>query len=483
MVSSSLISQIATKKSDLVSSKSSQLTEKTLDVQGLRRVKEEAFIKIAAKVQRYIDLSLVLRENHPEFEGLPPTELETNEDGELVPTRPKKTEAIDQQRQLYAAARSALIDPAYGDQIMGDLVEWHDTFVSHYVIDQNGPTVRARFYFEPGATRGDPPDPKANLRLTYALQGSATLVEALRAAAGRCGNAQQAHLYRGKADEIASLSLAIADRFYEDYADNKRPGRYFLYPWGNHEISGLVGLSHNNSQSYLIEGMAALAGLNHGRWQPRLLDLLTFIQTQRDRGSGLLREFDFAAAGTDFPVDEVSKTEFKWQVNEGHETVILGHTLAGLFAWPAKIIADDLSKWEQMPALIDAFIELVNRIAGIKTNGLPANGFELIPLGIPPFKPMMDWPEGAWQAEILWQFLLHADRAGISLNSYEVKADATTLTLDRLFARGLALHDKKLFNGVSYFAENKAPLVPGRAQAAPINHAADTLRDLASNLL
>lgn len=100
---SSLVGQIAAKKLELTpgSRRRLQDAEQILRAQGLKQVKEDAFVKIAAKVQRYIDLSLELRKKHPEFEGLPPTELATNENGELVPMG-LKTEAIDQQRQLYA---------------------------------------------------------------------------------------------------------------------------------------------------------------------------------------------------------------------------------------------------------------------------------------------------------------------------------------------------------------------------------------------
>jgi hypothetical protein len=306
------------------------------------------------------------------------------------------------------------------------------------------------------------------------------LVQALRAAARRPGPSQQARQYADKAGEIAQLSLAIGEQFYSDYADSERPGRYFLYPRGAHDIEALVRVSHNNSQSYLIEGMAALAGLDYERWQPRLLDLLAFIRTQRDSASGLLHEFDFVSNGQGFPSDAIKQTEFNWQVEESHEVVVLGHTLAGLFVWPAKLIADHASSHRQMSGLVDDFVKTMNRIGGIKGHGLPANAFQLIPRSSPSFKPMT-WPEGAWQAELLWQFLLHADRAGVDLSTFEVQAEAATLTLDRVFARGLAFHDERLFNGVSYVAEN-GKVLRGREVAAPINHAADTLRDFATNL-
>lgn len=311
------------------------------------------------------------------------------------------------------------------------------------------------------------------------------MVQALRAAARRRGTSRKADQYGDKAKEIKQLTLSIGEQFYGDYADPNRSGRYFLYPQGAHEIGVLVGLSHNNSQSYLIEGMAALAELDCDRWQPRLLGLLDFIiETQRDPESGLLHEFDFISKKGTFPAEAVSQTEFKWQVQEGHETVILGHTLAGLFVWPAKLIADDASSHHKMPALVELvenFIQTMNPIGGIKVHGLTANAFQLIPGGNPAFK-RMPWPEGAWQTELLWQFLLHADRAGIDLGMFAVKVEAAILTLDRVFARGLAFHDERLFDGTSYLMENSGRSFQDRENAAPINHAADTLRDLAANL-
>ena len=93
----------------------------------------------------------------------------------------------------------------------------------------------------------------------------------------------------------------------------------------------------------------------------------------------------------------------------------------------------------------------------------------------------MDWPEGAWQVELLWQFLMQADRSGVRLGDFIFQAGNRNLTLDRLLVFGLRFHDQKLFDGSTYVTENGKPLT-GRVYAAPINHAADTLRDLADNL-
>ena len=478
-----LINQIAKKKKELESGKNEVLRSKeNLGCFGFRKVKEDAFVKIAAKVQRYVDLSLELRKKHPEFGGLPPTELSEKPKGQFVPI--EKTAAIDQQRQLYAAARSALIDPAYADQILGELIDWHDAFVHHFVVDErNGPRVRAKVIFGSNASSDDP-DPQANLRLTYALQGSATLVGALGAAADRPGDVERKNRYRAKADSIKELCLAIGEQFYRDYADIRLPGRYFLYPGGMSEIKDLKGLSHNNSQNYLIEGMAALAELNRELWLPRLNELLEFIKTQRDQASGLLHEFDFESKDVPFPHGAVSNMEdFKWQSQGNHETVVLGHTLAGVYTWPARFIADSSNpdKLQKMTALIEDFVKTMNLIHGIKKSGLPANGFQLTLDGNRPCIAMVDWSDGAWQAELLWQFLLHADRAGVDLKRFEVKAESDTLTLDRLLAECLDYHDKHLFDGIHYVKEvgNK---LEGREYAAPINHATDTLRDLAFNL-
>jgi hypothetical protein len=396
--------------------------------------------------------------------------------------------AIDQQRQLYAAAQAALIDPTYGGRVMPQLVEWHDAFVRNFVVDGANPKVRASIVFDlNGVTHRNPPDPKANLRFTYALQGSATLARALRAAAKRSADAAKSSHYSTKADEIAKLSFDIGEQFYRDYADPQQPGRYFLYASGQPpagQPAALSQLSHNNSQNYLIEGMAALAELDRNLWQPRLEELLSFIRTQRDPDTGLLHEFHFVSPqSANFPSNAVQNSQFGWQARNGHETVIVGHTLAGLYAGPARLLANSSKpdKQQQMTALVEDFVERMNHIGGIHQNGLLANAFELVPSGQPSFIEVVDWPEGAWQVELLWQFLLHADRAGVDLSKFEVKAGQDSLPLDRLLARGLTFHDEKLFNGTSYVLENGQPL-SGREEAAPINHAADTLRDLCHNL-
>jgi hypothetical protein len=482
-----LVDRIASEKQLLLSSKGDN-TGSPLGATGLRRLKEDAFVTIAAKLQIYIDLSLALQSKYRDFDGLPPTELATDSGGGLVPVEaPSKdgdqtckyrTAAIDQQRQLYAASRAILIDPAYGERILPQLVHWHDAFVRNFVTPEI--TVRAAVTLGPnGIVRGEP-DPKANLRFTYALQGSATLTRALRAVADRSSDLVTSNEYRRKADDIERLSLDIGERFHEEFADSAKPGRYYLYPHGWTEESALRGLSHNNSQGYLIEGMEALAALNAPIWQPRLDKLLSFIATQRDETTGLLHEFNFPSGA--FLPDAAGRSEFSWQASDNHETVILGHTISGLYAARGRVIANspDPQKTPKMTKMVKSFVQTMNRIGGIHENGLLANGFQLVPGANPPFL-RMGWPEGAWQVELLWQFLLNADRSGVTLSDFIVEAGNKRLSLDRLLACGLTFHGRNLFNGTTYVIENGNPLT-GRVYTAPINHAADTLRDLAANL-
>ncbi len=251
----------------------------TMEPRALSGFKEYAFARIAAKVQTYVELSLALRRGYANFGGLPPSDLATNSDGQLVPvlvlpngadrTWTHCIAAIDQQRQLYAAARMMLIDPSYGEGILREVTEWHDAFVRYFIIDGN--MVRASITFRSvGGPDRHEPDPKANLRFTYALQGSATLARALRAVAERSTDRGRSSACRAKADEIEQLALDIAEQFYREYADSARAGRYYLYPQGQADDTDLRGLSHNNSQSYLIEGMVAMASLDAATWQPRL---------------------------------------------------------------------------------------------------------------------------------------------------------------------------------------------------------------------
>ena len=59
----------------------------------------------------------------------------------------------------------------------------------------------------------------------------------------------------------------------------------------------------------------------------------------------------------------------------------------------------------------------------------------------------------------------------------------TEVALDRLFARGLELHDSMMFDGTSYVHENgKVAKDSGRQFAAPINHAAETIEALGAPL-
>ena len=133
-----------------------------------------------------------------------------------------------------------------------------------------------------------------------------------------------------------------------------------------------------------------------------------------------------------------------------------------------------------MTGLVQSFVETMNKVGGIRDNGLLANAYQLIPDADPAFIRMC-WPEGAWQVELLWQFLMQADRSGVRLGDFAVQTGNGSRTLDRLLVFGFGFHDQKLFDGITYVGENGDPLT-GRAYAAPINHAADTLRDLADSL-
>jgi len=267
-------------------------------------------------------------------------------------------------------------------------------------------------------------------------------------------NSEKRSKYVGKAKEITDIVLSIGETFQKQFADPAVPDRYFLLergqvPQGN--PAEIEGLSHNNSQSYLIKGMEALAVLDKsGTWDNRLNQLLRHVQTQRDTHSGLLREFDFKGGSWNPSVIDRTTDELnvKWQNQNGYETVILGHTVAGLWEAPANLAARG-GKRQELESLVEDFVASMNRLDGIHPNGLPANAFALHPTENPPFR-QKDWPEAGWQAELVWQFLLRAVDTGIDLSNYEVKAGETVITLDRLLARGLELHDATMFDGISY---------------------------------
>ena len=172
-----------------------------------------------------------------------------------------------------------------------------------------------------------------------------------------------------------------------------------------------------------------------------------------------------------------NELNLKWQNENGHETVILGHTIAGVWEAPANVAAR-AGRRQELEALVQDFVTSMNRLGGIHENGLPGNAFELIPTGNPPFE-QKPWPEAGWQAELVWQFLLRAAETGVNLSKYEVQAGGTMIALDRLFARGLELHDSAIFDGISYvteYGDNVKQI--GRQLAAPINHAAETIEAL-----
>src|SRR5690349_12970562 len=97
----------------------------------LESLKREALVRMAAKVELYIDYSLQLKEQHSQLDGLPPTEISVKPTGELVVSN--RTAAIDQQRQLCAAATAIMIDRQYADEVLPQVLEWHDAFVRNFV--------------------------------------------------------------------------------------------------------------------------------------------------------------------------------------------------------------------------------------------------------------------------------------------------------------------------------------------------------------
>ena len=464
-----------------------ELKESTLDEKGIRGVLEDAFVKVTFKVQTYVDKSLQLKRLHgAKLGGLPPTWLDASYQPDAKNST-NRTASLDQQRQLYASAHVALVDPKFGDKFIDDLVDWHDAFAKNFVINTDeGPVVFGAVEFAPdGSLAKQVPDSKANIRFTYAIEGSATLVRALAQAAER--NLAKRSEYLRKAHEIRDLVLSIGETFQKQFADNLVPGRYFLLekghvPQGNPDR--IEGLSHNNSQGYLLKGMETLAALDDtGTWSKRLDQLLRYIRTRQASGSGLLHEFDFKQGGWDSSViaNTSADLNLRWQNQNNHETVILGHTVAGIWEAPANLAAR-AGKRQELDALIQDFVVTMNRLGGIHKNGLPGNAFELIPNEIPPFDQKR-WPEGSWQAELVWQFLLRAVETGLDLNTYKVQAEGTMITLERLLDKGLELHDSKMFDGLSYVHENGKELREhGRKDGDPVNHAAETMEALARAL-
>lgn len=455
------------------------LKESTLEERGMAGVLDDAFVRMTAKVQSYVDKSIELKRVFGQkYGGLPPTQL----DASFQPIG-NRTAAIDQQRQIYAAAQVALLDPRYGDKIIDDLIDWHDAFARNFVKQtDDGPVACGAVEFsDDGSLARQIPALMPNLRLTYAIEGSATLARALVQAAER--NSSKRSEYVGKAQDTRHLALSIGDTFQKQFADPSVPGRYFLLERG-HVPSGnpaeIEGFSHNNAQSYLIKGMEALAALDESNtWSHRLDQLLRYIQTRRDPRSGLLHEFDFKASAWDPSIVQRTTDDLnlKWQDQNGHETVILGHTVAGIWEAPANLAARARRR-QDVESLLEDFVRTMNQLRGIHENGLPANAFELLPAGDPSFE-QKSWPEAGWQAELVWQFLLRAVETGIDLAKHEVRAGETMVALDRLFARGLELHDSRMFDGLSYVQENIPGVKPiGRQFAAPINHSGETIEAL-----
>ncbi len=408
---------------------------------------------------RYVERSLQLKATFgTRFAHLPPTEVDAN----FEPSS-NETAAIDQQRQLYAGAAACLVDAQLAEQWLGELLAWHDAYTAAFV-DESGVACGKVRFGPNGEVRERVPELKANLRFTYALEGSALLARALDAAG------------RPETDRVAEQVLWWGETFAQQFADEHTAGRWFLYEKGQvtpNNPSQISRLSHNNSQSYLIKGMESLAALRGGeRWRERLRALLLFIATQRDHETGLLHEFHFSAGGWEPKVveDTTDELNLKWQSQNGHETIIFGHTLAGLFVGPAAQAIRD-GEPAKVHQLTRELIKTANHTGAIHENGLTANAFELVS-GSPGFVEKT-WPEGAWQVELLWQFLLHSRQVGVDLAEHQL---ADGRSLDEVFARGFALHDSTLFDGVVYVQEAGKPLENrGRLYADPINHAAETL--------
>ena len=77
----------------------------------------------------------------------------------------------------YAAAHAAQLHPKYGDRVIDDLVAWHKAFAKNFVGQTDeGPVVFGSVEFGPAGTIAKQgPTILAHRRLTYAIEGSATL--------------------------------------------------------------------------------------------------------------------------------------------------------------------------------------------------------------------------------------------------------------------------------------------------------------------
>ena len=219
------------------------LYETLLDERGFHDVKQAAFRALLEKVQTYVDLSLRLRsrdEVRERFRGLPPTILGPT--GEPLGTR---TAAIDQQRQLHAAAHAILVDPQYGQRAVGGqaviehLIQWHDAFVENFVV---GDRVRGSVDFDPGGPDKKEPDPRAHRRRPNAIEGSASLARALHDAANRRSAPERGNGTRRKPKQYSAWCSRSATASRQSSRTQRRRGGTFSLPRAS-PMSGSVGLS------------------------------------------------------------------------------------------------------------------------------------------------------------------------------------------------------------------------------------------------
>jgi hypothetical protein len=462
--------------------------EETLVSHGMGKVVNDALIAFVGKLEQYVQSTLDLKDK-AQMRGLPPTQQVLNNG---VLRWESVTSALDQQRTLLAAATAAKLDPVWAEMHLDAIVQWHDAFVENF----SSKTSDGRLHvFESIDFAKAPPDKRvssaANLRLTYAIEGSAALAAALlRAADNEALSPERRTSYQRAAQRAKDFALAVGDTFEREFADPNIPGRYFLFEGGQVPTGSpeeLKGISHNNSQTYLIKGMQYLAELDPESWLPRLEKLVEFIQNQRSP-SGLLREFDRRSSSGEslpFEPDLVRRLRgFEWQVQGSlsQETVIAGHTVAGRYEILSALAARE-GRVNDVKALLDEFVTVMNRNGAVHSSGLLANAFMLPRNVSEEHAEQLPWPEGLWQSDVLQQFLLHAIEAGVSLKEYEVETSelregswvkAGTLSLDRILAKGLDVIDTSGFDGNVAVKGIEEVTARGRAYADTINHKAET---------
>ena len=210
------------------------------------------------------------------------------------------------------------------------LIQWHDAFVENFVV---GDRVRGSVDFDPGGPDKKEPDPRAHRRLTYAIEGSASLARALHDAANWTERPGARQRYTAQAEAIQRLVLAIGNRFQAEFSDPETEGRSFFLPRASPMFRNLVGLSTNNSQSYLIEGMSALATLTRPPGSRASMRSYASSRAAGDPASHLVREFDFKHGG--YRPDAVKSTNIPGKSTRAPRWVEGGPDLAedGVVRW------------------------------------------------------------------------------------------------------------------------------------------------------